>query len=198
MMVYDIGIIGCMDIYLIVLGEIVVRDGDSSGSTDDVNEAILTTGEKAVVNPNIRRCKHRNGISIRASTLSNMRWTAPDAARFPDRTVMNADPMNNYMAYPLHRYAWPVRNLHFNPSTVNGLEAVHDKLVLQFDNHVLGENDPKRLRLDYTISQCAWFGVYCVVVRCGDHIYRPIFSSYCIFAEAHRAIRQSTAVGRPV
>lgn len=110
--------------YFIMLGEVVVRVGDCSRCMDYINEAVSATCEKAMVDPNIRRWKDGNGISIGAPTMSNMCRTVPNKASFPRLTIMNTNPMYNNVANTLHRDAWFVCNLYFSTSTVYGLETI--------------------------------------------------------------------------
>lgn len=125
-----------------MLREIVVRDSDRGGSVGDINEAISAMCQKAMVNPNMRRSKDTNGITVAPSALPDMGGSAPNHAGLARLTIMNTYSMDNNMTYTLHSDAWSICNLYFSPSTVYGLKTIHNELILERDDHVLGKNDP--------------------------------------------------------
>ncbi|WVY92896.1 hypothetical protein V8G54_032588 [Vigna mungo] len=165
---------------------------------NNINETIGATSQKAMVNPHIGGGKYADGISIRAFTIPNMLRTAPNHATITRLTIMNANSMYDYMANTLYRNASPVCNLHFSSSPINAFVAIHHELILQRDDHVLGESYPKGFCLDCTITKCARFWVYRVIRRISDFIYITKLSSYGIFAKANCTIRQGLAIRSPI
>ncbi|KAF7840604.1 Folate-biopterin transporter 1, chloroplastic [Senna tora] len=95
---------------------------------------------------------------------------------------MNANPMNNNMANTLYGNARSITNLHFGSSSINGLIAIHYKLILQSNKHIFLKYYPQRLCLDDTITKCPRFGVHRIIRRVSDLIYSPILPSNGIFA----------------
>src|ERR1044072_4023768 len=111
----------------------------------NIKETISATSQKAMINPDIRGSKHTNTISIRAFTMANMLNIAHHHSCLTRFTIMNADSMHNDMANTLYSNARSIPNLHFSPSPINGLVAIHNELILELDNHVLRKNYPEWL-----------------------------------------------------
>jgi len=89
--------------------------------------------------------------------------------------------------------------MHVAASAVQGLEAVHDELLLQLNHHVLLEDDPQRLILDDAIAQCAGGRIHHVVVAVvGNHIDPTVLPSHGIPPESDCTVSQALSVGRPV
>lgn len=103
--------------------------------------------------------------------MAKMRWGTPYKASLAWFAIMNANAMYDNMANTLYCNARPICNLHFSTSSINGLVAIHDKLIIEPNNHIFGKNDPKGLCLDNTITKCAWFWAYGVIRGICDFIY---------------------------
>ena len=178
--------------------EVVVRNGDSSRRMNNIDKAIGAASEKAMVNPNMRRCEYTDRIAIRAEAMTNVHCSTPNKARLPRLTVMNTNPMYNNMAHTLYSDARPVSNLHLRSPPINSLETIHNQLIFQRNHHVLSKNDPKRLSLNYTITKCAWFGIHRIIRRGSDYIHGAILSSHCAFTKAYSAVSQGAAIRGPI
>ena len=103
--------------------------------------------------------------------MAKMRWGTPYKASLAWFAIMNANAMYDNMANTLYCNARPICYLHFSTSSINGLVAIHDKLILEPNNHIFGKNDTKGLFLDHTIMKCAWFWAYGVIRGICDFIY---------------------------
>ena len=125
-----------------MLREVIIRDGDGSGSVDDVNEAVSAASQGAMVDPNMGRTEYRNGVTIGLLAVSTMGEWASHAPRLGRLTVTDGDAVDYDMAHVLDGNAWPIANFHFSPSPVNGLEAVHHQLSFQSNHHISCEYNP--------------------------------------------------------
>ena len=112
---------------------------------------------------------------------------------------MDVQAMDDDIRNELDRDACAVSNVHIDSTSIYGLEAVHDQLLLQRDDHVALEDDPQRLVLDDSVAQGARPRVDRVVVAsvC-DHIVAAVAATNGIATEANPAVREALAVPLPV
>lgn len=67
-----------MNYDLIVVGEVVVRNGDGSRAHYSINKAISTIRERIVVKPNVACTKKGDAIPISHCSPPKMTWRAPN------------------------------------------------------------------------------------------------------------------------
>lgn len=66
---------------------------------------------------------------------------------------MYMQPMHNHVRDKLYRNARTIGNVHVGPTSIYGLEAVHDQLLLELDHHVALEDNPERVVLDDGVAE---------------------------------------------
>lgn len=103
-------------------------------------------------------------------------------------TVMNVQTMNYNVGHVLDGNARSSSNVDAGSSTVDGLEGVHDQLLLQLYHHVTFEDDPEWLILYYTVSECTWLGTHRVIPCIRYHIYFPISATNGMLPKPNRTV----------
>lgn len=181
-----------------MLSEIVVRNGDGGGAMNDVNEPVGGACKVAMINPNVGGTKDGNGVAVGAATAAGMRGSIPHRAGIPGLTIVHTNSMYDYIGHPLNRNARPISNLHFRPSPINGLIAIHHKLILQRNHHIPSKRNPQRRRLNCAVPKRAPLRVPGVIRRVGDHVHVAVLPAGGVFPEPDGAIGQCAAVGGPV
>lgn len=112
---------------------------------------------------------------------------------------MNVNSMDDDIGHILNGYACTIGNVDIDPTSIYGLEAVHDQLLLEGDHHIALEHDPEGPVLDHSVPQGPWPWVHRIIItRIRDHVVAPIATSNCIASKANSAISQSSAVPLPV
>lgn len=130
--------------YLIVVGEVVVRNCYGSWTHNSVNEAISTIRERIVINPNVAWSKDGDAIAIRHCPPPIMAGRASNHGIASRLAVMNVESMNNDICNELDRNASPISDVDIRATAINCLEAVHNEFLLQSDDHVPFEYNPQR------------------------------------------------------
>jgi hypothetical protein len=147
-----------------VLSEEGVRNRDGCRSHDRVEEAIMASGKRDVVHPDVSRSKQRDTITISHSSEAIMIRGAANHG-IPGRyAVMDMDSVDDDVADELDGEASTVSNVDLVPTPVDGLVAVHDELLLQSNGHVGVEDDPEWLILDDGIAKSSGFRIDGVVI----------------------------------
>lgn len=77
---------------------------------------------------------------------------------------MDVKTVNDNVSNILDGDASSIGNVDIHPTAINGLEAVHDELLLQLYDHVPLEHNPERPVLDDSMAQSARLGVDSVIV----------------------------------
>lgn len=145
------------------------------------------------------RAKNGNGIAISHCPPTKVTWGAPHHGIASWLAVMDVQTMNDNISNILDRDASSISNVDIDPTGVNGLEAVHYELLLQFYNHVTLEHNPERLVLDNSMAQSARLGVDSVIVAgVGDHIEAAITATYGISSKSNATVCKALAVTMPV
>lgn len=113
--------------------------------------------------------------------------------------VVDVESVDDDVSDVLDGDAGTAGDVNVSASAVNGLEAVHDELLLERDDHIPLEDDPERLILDDTIAEGALSRVDRVIVAgVGDNVDLAIAATNGIAAEADAAVSQALAVIVPV
>lgn len=128
--------------HLIMVGEVVVRDGNGSWTHDSINKAISTIRKWIVINPYMAWAKNRDSITVSHCPPSIVTWRAPHHSIASGLAVMNVETMNDYICNKLNSDARTISNVDIGPTAINGLEAVHYKFLFQLYHHVPFEYNP--------------------------------------------------------
>lgn len=155
---------------------------------DDIYQTVCRARKRTVVDPNIRRSKHGNGVAVGALPVAQVGRGAAHHAGLARLAIVDANAVDDHMVHPLHRDARAVCYFNLSPTPIYGFEAIHDQLILQCDHHVPLEYDPKWLRLNHSIPQCAGLGASWVVGGIGDNVNFPKHTTKCRLAEAHSTV----------
>ena len=171
------------------MGEVVVWDGNCSGTHYSINKSISTIRQWIMVNPDVAWSKNRNAIPISHGPPSIMRWGASNHGVAGGLTVMNVNSMDDNICDKLDGDAGPISDMHIGTTTINCLKTVHYKLLLQSDHHVTLEHNPKRPVLDNSMAEGAWFGVHRVIIaRVTYHIVPSITTTNGIASKANATV----------
>lgn len=76
-------------VYLIMMSEVTIGDGDSRGGRDHIDQPILAIGHGNMVNPNPRGSKHRDPISIATRPEPIVLHRIPNQSAIPSLDVMD-------------------------------------------------------------------------------------------------------------
>ena len=82
--------------------EVAVRDGNVSGTLDDVYKAISAVGEITMVHPDVVWSKDGNGISVGFASAAIVRWRTSHCRRACWLTIVDVNVVNNDVAHELH------------------------------------------------------------------------------------------------
>lgn len=159
--------VGCtylIHIYLIVMSEVIVGDGDCSGTQDSINQTICAVRQRVVVHPNVARTKDGNSITIGHGSPAVMRRGAADHGIPSGFAVMDVETVDDDIGDKLNGYAGAVGNVYGGPSTINGFEAVHYELLLESNDHVALEGDPEWFVLDDGVAESSRPRVHWIVI----------------------------------
>nr|GMD67845.1 hypothetical protein CR513_45203 [Ipomoea batatas] len=113
--------------------------------------------------------------------------------------VMNVQSMDDDIGNELDCDARPISNVDVGSTGINGLEAVHDELLLQLYNHVTLEHNPQGLLLDNSVAKSARLGVHRVIITSiSDNIESTITATNGIAPKSYATISKSLAVLLPI
>lgn len=111
---------------------------------------------------------------------------------------MHMQPMHNHVRNELNGNARTIGNVHVSPTSIYGLEAVHDQLLLELDHHVALEDDPERFVLDHSVAEGTGSWVHGVVVRgVSDDVEAAVAAPNGVAAEPDAAVGEALAVEVP-
>nr|GMD62962.1 hypothetical protein CR513_45203 [Ipomoea batatas] len=95
--------------------------------------------------------------------------------------------------------ARPISYVDVGSTGINGLEAVHDELLLHLYNHVTLEHNPQGLLLDNSVAKSARLGVHRVIITSiSDNIESTITATNGIAPKSYATISKSLAVLLPI
>ena len=112
-----------MILYLVMLGEVVVGNGDGRGALDDINKPIRPICKVTVVHPNITWPENVDAIPICPPPLSHMCIAASNHRRTRGDEVVNVDSVNDDVGDELQGEARASSNVDVVSSAVNRFEA---------------------------------------------------------------------------
>lgn len=128
-----------------------------------------------------------------------MRWRAPNHGVAGRLAVVDVEPMDDDIGDELNGDTSPIGNVDIDTTAIDGLKAVHDQLLLQFDDHVTLEHNPQRLLLDDGVAESPRLRVDGVVITgVSDHVEAAVAATDGVPAEANAAVREALSVLVPV
>lgn len=116
--------------YLVVVGEVVVGNSNSSGPHNSIHKPISAIRQRVMINPNMTRAKDGDPISISKGPPTIMRRRAPNHGVPSHLAVMNMQPMDDHVGDELDGDARTISDVDVHAAAVDGLEAVHDEFLL--------------------------------------------------------------------
>lgn len=183
----------------VMMGHVVVGDGDGSGSMDGIDESISAIREGTMVDPDMPPTEYGNPIAVRYSPRAFVAWRVSYHSIPSLLAVMYVDAMDDDVAHVMYGDAWSSCNVDARTSTVDGFEGVHHQLLIQLNHHVPFEDDPQRLVLYHCVSKRSGPWIHRVIVaRIRHHVDPTVSSSGCIFSEPDGAVSEPLPVLLPV
>lgn len=181
------------------MGEVVVGNSDGSGAHDSIHKPIGAVGERAVVDPHMAGTKDRDRITIGHGPPPKVSGRAANHGIACGLAVMDVDAMDDDVGDILDGEARAIGNVDIDATPINGLEAVHNEFLLEFDHHIPLEHDPEGPVLDHRMPEGAWPWVDSVIIAgIGDNVEASITPANCIAPEANSAISQPLAAFVPI
>lgn len=112
---------------------------------------------------------------------------------------MDMQTMNYNVCNKLDCNAGSISNVNIGSAAINGLEAIHDELLLQLDHHVTLEDNPERLVLDDSMAQSTGSGVNGIIIAgVSDNIEASITTTNGISAKTNATVCKTLAVLLPI
>lgn len=109
----------------------------------------------------------------------------PDESTLGFSNVVDPYVMDDHIVDKLEGEACTIGNVDLDTPTINGLVAGEDQLFSKLDDHVVGEDDPQRFRLDDSVADGPWLWVVQVIVRRISHdVVFTVLASSCMAPEA--------------
>lgn len=180
-------------------GEITVGDCNSSRAHYRINKSIRTVGQRAMVHPDMARTKDGNCIPISHGSPSIMGRRTANHSISSGFAVMDVEPMDDDIGDILDGNTGSVGNVDISATSINCLEAVHDKLLLKCDHHVLLKSDPEGFILDDCVSKCSWQWIHRIIIaRVCHNIEISIPATNGISTKANPTISKSFPIVVPV
>ena len=128
---------------LVVVGEMAVGNRNGGGSHDYIDKSIVAVSHRDMIHPDVARTKDGNAISITLSPEPVMGLRISDHPTTMNRNVVDLNSMDDDVVDELEGEASTAGNVHIDASSINGLVAGHDELLLQGDHHAAFEDDPQ-------------------------------------------------------
>ena len=184
---------------MVMVSEVIIGDGDGSGSLHDVDEPIHAVRHGNMINPDVRRAEYGDPITVAASSKSEMHDGVPDHAAAAGLDVMDVESVDDDVLHELDGDASAVGDMNVGTAAVDGLVAGDEQLLVEVDDHVAGEDDPERLGLDSSVAESAGAGVDQVVVGgVGDDIDLAVDAAKGVTPEPQGAVGELLAIAGPV
>ena len=112
---------------------------------------------------------------------------------------MDMKAMDDDIGDVLYGNATPISNVDIDTTAIDGLEAVHDELLLKSDHHVPLEHYPQGFVLDDSVAQCARAGGYSIIVaRVSHDIETTVTATNGIASKANTTVSEAFAIGLPI
>ena len=113
--------------------------------------------------------------------------------------MVDVDAVDDDVADVLEGDAAAAGDVDVGAAAVDGLEAVDDELVLEFDHHVAGEGDPEGVGLDHSVPEGARSWVDGVPVGgVGDDVEPAALAAHGVPTEPNAAVGEALPVVCPV
>lgn len=182
-----------------MVSHVVVWNGDGCGPMDGINEPIFAVGQGAMVHPDVAPAEDRDAIAVRYGPPPVVLWGVAHHSVSAFLAVVYVDAVDDDVGHVLDGDAWSIGDVHACAPAIDGLERVHDQLLLQLYDHVACEYDPQRLLLDDAVTERPRLRVDGVIVAWLRHdVDFAVPPPDGILAEPNRAIGQLLAILLPV
>lgn len=129
--------------HLVVVCEMAIGDGNSSGTLNGINQSISAVSHGNMVNPNMARAKDGNSITITLSPYTIVVLRISDKSTIPRLNVKNFDSMDDHILDELEGKTSPIDNVDVSSSSINGLITCHNQLLAQPNGHAMSKGDPQ-------------------------------------------------------
>lgn len=181
------------------MSKVAIGDGDGSGSHNGIDETVMTSGHGNMVNPNIGGTEDGNAVAIAHCPQTHMVDSVSDHPTSTHDDVMNTKAMDDDILDVLKSNASPICNLNIGPSSIDGLVAGHNELLIEPNGHVGRKGYPERPFLDHGMTQGPRFWVHKVRVRrVVHHVVWTQLAAGGLAAETQNASGQLLTVVGPI
>lgn len=198
-LVPSVRVAGAQEYDLVMMRHVIVRYRDGGRSVVGVDEPVVAIRQRAVVNPYVLAVEDRHAVTVRHCPHPVVPGGVPYHGVAALLAVVDVDAVDDDVGGVVDGDARPVADVDAGSSPVDGLEGVHDQLVLEPDHHVPLEYDPEGLVLDHGVPQGARPGVHRVVVaRVRDNVDPAVFPPEGVLPEPNSAVGQALPVALPV
>lgn len=110
--------------------EFAVGDGDGRGGHDGVNEPIGAVRQGHMVDPDVGRTEHGDGVTVTNSTEPEVEDGVPNKTTRGRDNVVNPDVVNDDILMKLDSNASTMSNVDIYSSTINGLVTSDKELLM--------------------------------------------------------------------
>lgn len=107
-----------------------------------INQPIRAIRQGAMVHPHVAPAEDRHAVAVGYRPPPVVPWGVPHHSIPALLAIMYVHPMYDDVGDILYGDAWPIGDVDASAPPINGLERVHDQLLLQLDDHVTCEHDP--------------------------------------------------------
>lgn len=182
-----------------MLGEEVVGDCHARGAHGDIHQAVRAIGEVAMVDPNFVGGVNVHGVAVGSPPPSGVRRRSSDRGWAGGDDVVDVHAVEYDVGDGLEREPGASGDVDVDASAVDGFEAVKDEFVAEADGHVLGEDNPQRLRLNGAVAQRPRDRICCIAVAViRYHVNSAISASDGVSSRSDSAIGKSLAILAPL
>ena len=152
-----------------------------------------------MVDPDVAGSKDGHGVAVSHGPPAIVGRRTADHSVSSRLAVMNVETMDDDVGDKLNSDASTIGTVDIHTTTIDGLEVVHDELLLQSDDHVALEHSTEGLVLDHSVTEGPWARVHRIIITWVGHmVVSTIATTNCIAAEASAAVCKVLAVEVPV
>lgn len=113
--------------------------------------------------------------------------------------MVHVDVVDDDVGHVLNSDATAAGDVDVGATPIDRFEAIDDEFMLEPNGHILGEDDPKGLKLDHGVAEGARSWVRRIGIgRVGYDVDLAAFAADGIAAEADAAVGESLPVRRPI
>lgn len=182
-----------------MMRKMVVRDCNPRRSHYRINQPVRTVRQRAMIDPDLAGPVDGDPVAVGSPPPPDVGGAGGDVGVAGGLAVVDVDVVDDDVGDVLEGYAAVADDVDVGAAAVDGLEAVHDELVLELDGHVGGEDDPEGLGLDDGVAESAWDGAGWVTVGgVGDDVDLAAFAAEGVAAKTDAAVGEALAVSGPV